>query len=71
MIENEIQYINLSGILNGMARLDSSILSTVRYRWLPCYDTTMLYTATQLEQVATGCYRPLQATTDLYLKATG
>ena len=50
-------YFNLSGILNGMARLDSSILSTVRYRWLPCYITTMLHTATWLLQVATGRYR--------------
>ena len=48
-------YFNSSGILNGMARLDSSILSKVRYRWLPCY--TLLHDCCRLLQVATAHYR--------------
>ena len=64
-------YINLSGILNGMARLDSSIIwiyivyNEIQMATMLCY-----YHATHCYMTAAGCYRMLQATTGLYLIAT-
>ena len=53
-------YINLSGILNGMARLDSSIWVYIVYNEIQMATMLCYYYAThcyRMLQAATGCYR--------------